>query len=143
MAWERNRGKRRMGKKILVFVCIANHLDNYMLVAFKEYFITRFDVKIITNDQDDFIKSIDDTISNLSTFLNVVRYKKDKDASETIEDTLDILKEYTKDDASFNKLFNNYQSSHPILHCNIDDYLKLRNIYMEINQMDEEFNTIS
>lgn len=121
---------------------ICNNFDDYILIPFGSYIIPKIDTEMISEDGDALHELLNTTITNLSTLTKVISHDKNIDDISSMIETVHTLKAYANLDSNFESLFASYQLNHPILNCDITEYIRLRKIYKEIRDNNREYRDI-
>lgn len=109
---------------------IYNKYENYMLSQFYNLCIPLIDIKIINseyNELDIQLESLLSKIKYLSFLMNNIK-KADKDLAILLN-AINVIEFYKN--KKYDKLLKEHFLHHPILTCNIDEYMHLVSIYRE------------
>jgi hypothetical protein len=99
--------------------------DNYIISDYNGYFIPNIDQNIIEFHTNSIDKELVCTIEQLKHIISLsMNVKKvNKDEIDQMIKTVKILIKFKNSNKILSKLNKQYQISHSILYCNIDEYL--------------------
>jgi len=115
---------------------------NYIILeeAFDGVYIPKRDLDIIERDCEDLSVDISHTIENLQKYAYLLNHiKKEQDDIPKIIDSIKVLDKILKKEKLFDKVDIENYKSHPILYCNMTEYMIYIKAYYEEKDLNRNY----
>ena len=115
--------------------------DGILEELYPGLFLANIDIQIIEADSNHLSEDLINEINSISHLARLVNT-----TGRTKEDTDDFVKvikhlnDYVSSNKTMKKLIDSNYRIHPILSCNIDEYLKYRMVFIEARSMNKMYN---